>query len=69
MSLGALLAALLATASTAPAPAPERGVAVVLERVSGSLVRTEAAGEYRRLRRPSASPSSRPSTPRTAACA
>ena len=51
MSLGALLAALLASAATAPAPAPERGVAVVLERVSGTVsVRTEAAGEYRRLR-------------------
>ena len=39
VSLGALLAALLASAATAPAPAPERGVAVVLERVGGHGLR------------------------------
>ena len=51
MSLGALLATLLATAAAGAGPAPERGVAVVLEPVSGTvLVRPESADEYRRLR-------------------
>ena len=52
MTLGALLATLLASAAATQAPAPERGAAVVLEPVSGQvLVRTEGADEYRRLRR------------------
>jgi hypothetical protein len=42
--------ALLATASAAPAPAPERGVAVVLEPVSGVVyVRPDGVRRYRRL--------------------
>ena len=50
MSLGALLAALLAAA--VPSPAPERGAAVVLERVAGTVsVRADGADTYRRLDR------------------
>ena len=49
MSLGALLAAVLAAASAGQAPVPERGAAVVLERVAGSVsVRADGA-PYRRL--------------------
>jgi hypothetical protein len=44
-------AALLASASAAPVPAPERGVAVVLEPVSGRVyVRPDGVQRYRRLR-------------------
>jgi hypothetical protein len=43
-------AALLAPASAAPVPAPERGVAVVLDPVSGRVyVRPEGVRRYRRL--------------------
>jgi hypothetical protein len=45
------LGALLASADAAPAPEPERGVAVVLEPVSGDvLVHRDGVTRYRRLR-------------------
>ena len=50
VALPAGAAALLATASAAPSPAPERGVAVVLEPVSGAVyVRPQGVRKYRRL--------------------
>ena len=51
LALPAGAAALLAPASAAPVPAPERGVAVVLEPVSGRSTSTRTASSvYRRLR-------------------
>jgi hypothetical protein len=45
------IAALLASADAAPAPAPERGVAVVLEPTEGRVyVRPDGVRRYRRLR-------------------
>ncbi len=51
LALPAGAAALLAPASAAPAPTPERGVAVVLEPVTGRVyVRPDGVRAYRRLR-------------------
>ncbi len=51
-TLGGVGGALLASADAAPAPQPERGVAVVLERVQGRVyVRPDGVRRYRRLER------------------